>query len=53
MQEELLVVLEEVLVLSGEGPELLDGHQQQVVVWVVCLRLPQQPLSTRCVRAEL
>lgn len=44
MQQKLLVVLEEVVVLSREGPELLDAHQQQVVVWVVCICLPQQPL---------
>lgn len=44
MQQKLLVVLEEVMILSCEGPELLDAHQQQVVVWVLCLCLPQQPL---------
>ncbi|KAG7228485.1 hypothetical protein INR49_007658 [Caranx melampygus] len=27
--QELLVVLEEVVILSCEGPELLDAHQQQ------------------------
>lgn len=46
MQQELLVVLEEVVILSCEGPELLDAHQQQVVVRVLCVRLPQQPLHT-------
>lgn len=35
------------MVLSCKGPELLDAHQQQVVVWVLCLCLLQQPLHTQ------
>lgn len=47
MKEQLLVVLEQVVILSGEGPQLLDAHQQEVVVRVIRLCLLQQPLQTQ------
>lgn len=45
-QQKLLVVLEEVVVLRREGPELLNAHQQQVIVRVVRISLPEQSLHT-------
>lgn len=47
VKEQLLVVLEQVMVLSRERPQLLDAHQQQVVVRVLGLRLLQQPLRAQ------
>lgn len=46
VKQQLLVALQEMVVLSCEGPELLDAHQQQVVVRVLGFGLLQQGLCT-------
>lgn len=44
LKQQLLVALQEVVVLSREGPEPLDAHQQQVVVRVLGFGLLEQGL---------
>lgn len=46
-QQQLLVVLQQVMILRREGPELLDANHQQVVVWMLGVRLSQQALHPK------